>query len=300
MVEYSEVVPKKLFDTLRNVYMVVGEVGDEWVRYAVGRIERYAEDTDMLFLGYHPGSSRSLVALLGDVGGGDTPTLVAKVAPDHSPTVTPDTIGYALETWGYKGFSPETEYWGDGFIVSLYVPSYPEDYALDPGDVVDVLTRNLSFEGGHPMTLRERLDVRMVDAVRRHDYLMSVPRDVLMSVFGDDVVRRVSKLVHQVEDNEAGLLKRCGDYDEPCHGDMASSNVLKSHGMAYLIDPEPHLGPREIDLSRLIQSSDITFSDSTISSIVKESGLDYETFQMARLHSEATMQLYRYQRELTL
>lgn len=48
MVEYSEVVPKKLFDTLRNVYMVVGEVVDSSPRLKAG-LPRYRASEGMFY-----------------------------------------------------------------------------------------------------------------------------------------------------------------------------------------------------------------------------------------------------------
>lgn len=258
---------------LRTLHRHDNETGTndatEWLSRAHAAVARATDLTGLPFRGYHPGSNRSLVALLGD-------THVFKVPFAHSEHVTPDTVVAAMVAWGETGIGPESTAVGAGVLSRRLTVT---DTPPTPDAIIDLLTADLTFTGGQPHTFARRIDTLYAHARARDTH-------------GD--------LRDMIADGHAAALDAVaafGTRTTIAHGDLAAGNILATaDGLHLLIDPEPIVGPRELDLARLLESPTVDYTDAQIAAITRAAGLDPDLLAACRRSVHTTMTVYRHTR----
>lgn len=296
-------VPDRLLHTLKREAMarrdIIGPF--EWLSYAQDAVHAYCASSGHEFRGYHPHSRRSLVALVGR-GHHDVPLYTLKIPYRLSATAAPKTIIAAMVDWGRRGLAPWSEHVGGG-VLSHYIDA--DSYFLRTTTqraVTSILRADLSFDGGSPQTLAQRLELRHEGALAHHDRIMDLSPAERDRRCGTGAAEAAATAMRELSDAATYLLDRHRDSHTICHGDLAASNVIDGPNGPRLIDPEPHYGPREIDLGRLMASAGeaaYSPSDTELREVITAARLDPTTAEWAAAHSAAGMTLYRLNKRAT-
>lgn len=260
----------------RVVSIAEDELGEEGGRgliiKAQAEIERVARMRGLAIDGFFSTSARSIVVLAYDKSSGSRYVLKAPIS-------NLDMVSSVMECYARAGIGPLSLRSGD-VIVSEYIEDNQSFFA--EGSLEDFSAKRLfsrltkcQYElDDDPITFEEKMTQVLSDARRRAEHFG-----------GDDAREIVGSLKYDIE--ELVELSRGVD-DFVCHGDLHYKNILRNHGRPLVIDPDPHLGPRETDVVALCSSLGVRHERTIL-----DLDLDMEVADTARRIYEADRKLYQ-------
>lgn len=253
-----------------------GVAGRGAIANAGAEIQVVAAQRGLAVDGFFSTSARSLVALTYDTHTGQRYVLKA-------PALDARAVGNVMECYARTGVGPLSVLCKNGVIVSEYVEdndSYFTPGSLDNFSAKRLLSRitECDYElDDDPIMFEEKMTRVLEDAQRRAEKYGNGDESVIYSLARD--IEEVVELSRGVD----GYV---------CHGDMHYKNVLRNNGRPLVIDPDPHLGPRETDVVALCSSLGVRHEG-----LVMEMGLDLEIAEIVRRIYDADREIYKMFRE---
>lgn len=220
-----------------------GVAGELWLGGLDEMVERTLADFDLVGLGVHPQSNRSLVVLAVHATWG-------RVAVKFDPAPDAAAAFEALDVWASRGAAPacvgrrpgvDVRVWSDGLCAQDVISE-----GVDPFEVTVSVFEALTGTVPALASFRCRADVvadEAMSAVGRIAVLEPVACEAADAVLGDCFSERW--LLDAAADLGVSASGTC-----LCHGDLTPRNVLWVAGQAMLIDPEPAVGSLYADAAR--------------------------------------------------